>query len=62
MFARIGRDGIEEPSIIGRMSAFQPYPDIVATPRGDWFVSWRDFEAGRLEGYLARVACEGSEK
>ena len=56
MFARIGRDGIEEPSLIGKMNAFQPYPDIVATPK-DWFVSWRDFEAGRLEGYLVRVVC-----
>ncbi|MGE0322945.1 MAG: serine/threonine protein kinase [Polyangiaceae bacterium] len=56
MFARIGRDGIEEPSLVGKMNAFQPYPDIVATPK-EWFVSWRDFEAGRLEGYLVRIVC-----
>ncbi|MBX3182319.1 MAG: protein kinase [Polyangiaceae bacterium] len=56
MFARITPDGIEEPSVIGRMSAFQPYPDLVATPDA-WFVAWRDFEAGKLEGYLVRVVC-----
>lgn len=56
--APVGRDGVSEPSVLSRVSGFQPAPHLVAGKnRGEWLIAWRDFEAGHLEIFLARAQC-----
>jgi len=56
--ASAGKDGIGRPSVLSRVSGFQPSPTLVpGTTRGDWLLSWRDFEAGHLEIFVARAQC-----
>jgi serine/threonine protein kinase len=57
--ARLGRDGVGEPTLIGHASGYQPPPNIVpgAKPK-EWIVAWRDFEAGQHEGFVARAECK----
>lgn len=58
--APIDRDGVGTPSIVSRVSGFQPAPSLVAGEMpGEWLLSWRDFEAGRLEIFVARAQCTG---
>lgn len=54
----ISRDGVGQPSVISRVSGFQPPPTLVAGPNpGEWLIAWRDFEAGHLEVFVARAHC-----
>jgi serine/threonine-protein kinase len=57
--ARLDRDGIGPPSSVARVSGYQPYPAIVAGPEpGQWYISWRDYEAGHYEAFVARAQCQ----
>ena len=59
--APIHRDGVGPSSIISRVSGFQPRPALTAgTAPGEWIVGWRDYEAGHLEIFVARAACQGA--
>src|SRR5690606_3701398 len=54
----VDRDGIGKPSVISRVSGFQPQPSLVeGTEPGEWLVAWRDYEAGQLEIFVARAHC-----
>jgi eukaryotic-like serine/threonine-protein kinase len=56
--APVDRDGIGKPSVISRVSGFQPQPSLVeGTEAGEWLVAWRDYEAGQLEVFVARAHC-----
>jgi serine/threonine-protein kinase len=56
--APITRDGVGTPSVISRVSGFQPRPAIVAGKKpGDWVVAFRDYEAGHLELFVAQASC-----
>ncbi len=56
--APIGEDGVGAPSVISRVSGFQPTPTLVpGNEPGDWLLAWRDFEAGHLEIFVARAHC-----
>jgi hypothetical protein len=55
----LNRDGIGDSSVLGRVSGYQPYPAVVAGKEpGEWYVSWRGFEAGHLEAFVARTLCK----
>ncbi len=56
--AEVTTDDILESSVVGRVSGFQPYPELepVATP-ASFVVAWRDYEAGHLEGFAALAQC-----
>jgi eukaryotic-like serine/threonine-protein kinase len=57
--AALNRDGIGKHSILGRVSGYQPYPEVIpGNKRGQWYVSWRGFEAGHLEAFVARTQCK----
>lgn len=58
LLATVTRDGVGSPSVISKVSGFQPGPKLIAgrTP-GEWLISWRDFEAGHLEIFVARAQC-----
>lgn len=59
--APVDQDGIGRPSVISRVSGFQPQPSLVAGREpGEWLIAWRDFEAGQLEVFVARAHCTGS--
>jgi hypothetical protein len=61
--APVDRDGIGEPSVISRVSGTQPKPSIVAgSEPGEWLIAWRDYEAGKLEIFVARAHCSPSEE
>ena len=57
--APINRDGVGAPTVLTRVSGFQPNPDIVpgAEP-GQWYISWRDYEAGHFEAFVLRAQCK----
>jgi len=58
LLALVTRDGINSPSVISKVSGFQPGPKLVAgRAPGEWLISWRDFEAGHLEIFVARAQC-----
>ncbi len=60
--APVSRDGIGKPSVISRVSGFQPSPSLVAGQApGEWLVAWRDYEAGHLEIFVARAHCSPPE-
>ncbi len=57
-FATIGRDGLGTPSVLNRVNGFQPHPAIARGAKpGEWFVAWRDYEAGHLELFALRAEC-----
>jgi len=57
--AALTRDGIGKASILGRVSGYQPYPEVIpGNQPGEWYVSWRGFEAGHLEAFVARTQCK----
>lgn len=59
--APVNRDGIGAPSVVSRVSGFQPTPHLVAGQEpGEWLIAWRDFEAGHLEIFVARAHCSPS--
>ncbi len=56
--APVTRDGVGTPSVVSRVSGFQPSPRLIAGRKpGEWLVAWRDFEAGHLEIFVARAQC-----
>ena len=56
--ASINRDGLGEASVLSRVTGYQPHPEIVAGPKpGQWYVAWRDYEAGHLETFVVRAQC-----
>jgi serine/threonine-protein kinase len=56
--ATITRDGLGTATTVGRVNGIQPSPAIAAGQRpGEWYVAWRDYEAGHLESFLARLEC-----
>jgi len=58
-YASLTRDGIGKRSILGRVSGYQPYPEVIPGDKpGQWYVSWRGFEAGHLEAFVARTQCK----
>lgn len=53
------RNGLGPPSVISRVSGFQPSPHLIAgRTKGEWLITWRDFEAGHLEVFVARAMCK----
>ncbi len=57
--ARIRRDGIGEESVLARVNGYQPPPAIAASAvAGEWYVGWRDYEAGHLEAFVVRARCD----
>lgn len=56
--APVTRDGVGAPSVVSRVSGFQPSPELIAgAAPGEWLIAWRDFEAGHLEIFVARAQC-----
>jgi serine/threonine-protein kinase len=62
--APVDRDGIGDPSVLSRVSGFQPQPSLVSAGNpGEWLIAWRDYEAGHLEVFVARAHCSpGGDK
>ena len=59
--AHVSRDGLGPSSIVGKVSGFQPYPALApGKSTGEWYVSWRDYESGHLESFVARVRCNNA--
>jgi serine/threonine-protein kinase len=57
--APITRDGVGKSSILTRVSGFQPYPTLTpGSAPGEWYVAWRDYEAGHLESFLLSAMCQ----
>ena len=49
---------ISEPSVLGWVKGLQPYPEVVAGAEpGQWYISWRAYEAAIFEPFVARVDC-----
>jgi eukaryotic-like serine/threonine-protein kinase len=62
-FQKATRDGVGSPSLLTKVSGFQLPPQLRAdTQPGDWFVGWRDYEAGHLELLVARASCSPSAR
>lgn len=56
--ATISAEGLGAPTILGKVSGYQPYPALAAgTKPGQWYTSWRDYESGHLEAFVARATC-----
>jgi serine/threonine-protein kinase len=56
--AALGVDGVGPASRIARVIGEQPPPAVAAgAERGEWYLTWLDFEAGQQEPYVARVRC-----
>ncbi|HMJ15674.1 MAG TPA: hypothetical protein VK524_29860, partial [Polyangiaceae bacterium] len=56
--APLERDGVGESESLARVSGLQPFPAIVPGARpGEWYISWRDYEAGHLEAFVVRAEC-----
>jgi serine/threonine-protein kinase len=63
LLAPVNRDGVGQPSVISRVSGFQPAPTLVpGQSPGEWLLAWRDFEAGHLEVFVARAHCSPAEE
>jgi eukaryotic-like serine/threonine-protein kinase len=57
-FAQVEGSGVAEPNVVGWVKGLQPYPEVVggAEP-GQWYISWRAYEAAIFEPFVARVDC-----
>ncbi len=61
--ARITREGVSPPTAVGKVSGFQPYPSVTpGAAEGEWYVSWRDYESGHLEAFVARARCSDASQ
>ncbi len=57
-FAKVGRDGLEKPSVLARATGFQPEPEIAAGEKpGQWLIAWRDYESAHFEAFGLRAEC-----
>lgn len=55
----IDENGVGEPSVVGWVKGLQPHPAVVAGDQpGEWYISWRSYEAAVNEPFVARVACD----
>jgi serine/threonine protein kinase len=53
-----GERRLGEPSVVGWVKGLQPYPEVVAGAEpGQWYISWRAYEAAIFEPFVARVDC-----
>jgi len=56
--AQLTRDGLGAVTSLSRVSGFQPQPDVAAgEKRGQWYISWRDYESAHLEVFALRTDC-----
>jgi len=57
--APIDAAGAGESSVVGWVKGLQPCPEVVggAEP-GQWYISWRAYEAAVFEPFVARVDCD----
>jgi len=56
--APLTRDGLGPVTTLSRVSGFQPPPDLAAGEKpGQWYISWRDYEAAHLEVFALRTDC-----
>jgi hypothetical protein len=57
-FAQVDGSSVAEPNVVGWVKGLQPYPEVVggAEP-GQWYISWRAYEAAIFEPFVARVDC-----
>jgi eukaryotic-like serine/threonine-protein kinase len=57
--ATLDRSGLGPQSKIARVVGDHPPPFIApGAKRGEWYVSWLDYESGHREPYAARIQCE----
>jgi serine/threonine-protein kinase len=57
--ASLSRDGLGAASVIAKVNGYQPYPELAAgLEDGEWYIAWRDYEAGHLETFVARAECK----
>jgi serine/threonine protein kinase len=57
--ASIDKNGLGKPTVVGRAGGLQPHPEVVAGAEpGQWYISWRDYEAAVFEPFVARVDCK----
>ena len=50
--------GVGEASVVGWVKGLQPCPEVVAgVEPGQWYISWRAYEAAIFEPFVARVDC-----
>ncbi|MEO6418317.1 MAG: serine/threonine-protein kinase [Polyangiaceae bacterium] len=56
--ALLSRDGVGASSVVAKVTGDQPRAWIASgRTKGEWLISWQDFEAAHTEAYVARVAC-----
>jgi serine/threonine-protein kinase len=56
--APIDNKGIGVASVVAWVKGIQPYPEVVAGAEpGQWYISWRAYEAAVFEPFVARVDC-----
>jgi hypothetical protein len=56
--APLEASGVGEPSVVGWVKGLQPCPEVVAgAEAGQWYISWRAYEAAVFEPFVARVDC-----
>ncbi|HVZ31108.1 MAG TPA: hypothetical protein VG963_01700, partial [Polyangiaceae bacterium] len=56
--ASIDVNGVGTPSVVAWVKGVQPYPEVVAGAEpGQWYISWRAYEAAVFEPFVARVDC-----
>jgi hypothetical protein len=57
--ASLGREGIGTVTRFARVVGDQPQPVVApGGQRGQWYVSWLDYEVGKLEPFVARIDCQ----
>jgi serine/threonine-protein kinase len=56
--ASIDRNGLGEPISLAHVTGLQPPAEVVPSlqPK-QWYVAWRNYEAGHLESFVIRVEC-----
>ena len=57
-FALVEGTGVGQSNVVGWVKGLQPYPEVVAGAEpGQWYISWRAYEAAIFEPFVARVDC-----
>jgi serine/threonine-protein kinase len=57
--AAIGRAGVSPGSKVARVAGTHPPPVIApGGKKGEWYVSWLDYESGHREPYALRMDCQ----
>ncbi|HWO09169.1 MAG TPA: serine/threonine-protein kinase, partial [Polyangiaceae bacterium] len=57
-FALVEGSAIGQSTVVGWVKGLQPYPELVAGAEpGQWYISWRAYEAAIFEPFVARVDC-----